>query len=507
MLKKAKKPINAVIYARYSSHAQREESIEGQIRECLYYAEKNNMVVVGEYIDRAISGRTDERLDFQRLIRDSEKRQFQAVIMYTLDRFSRSRYDSAIYKAILKKNGVSVHYAKQYIPDTPEGIILESILEGYAEYYSENLSRNVKRGMRENALQCKATGGGRCLGYRTGADMKYEIEPFGAKIVKEIFDLYADGKTIAEIIRYCNSQGYKTMRGNDFSNNSLTIMLKNIKYIGIYKYGDIEIEGGIPAIIDKDTFFKVQDLLNRKARRRMNGNNFLLTTKLYCGHCGSYMVGDSGTSATGKTYTYYICNNKECDKKRDRKEELERFVVDVTADTVLDDETIEKIADNAVALLEKEASDTSVLPSLQNTLKSVDKRIKGILDLAEKGTSSDDLAERLEILSAEKKDIQRQISREKIKKPPLTKEQIIYWLSQFKDGNRDNPKFKEDLINSLVHSVTISDIGKKEREVTFTFNLSGNNTGTVKSSDSFTMVDPKRIELSTSALRTRRSPS
>ena len=90
MSKKIKKSINAVIYARYSSHAQREESIEGQLRECLYYAEKNNMVVVGEYIDRAISGRTDERLDFQRLIRDSEKRQFQAVVMYTLDRFSQS---------------------------------------------------------------------------------------------------------------------------------------------------------------------------------------------------------------------------------------------------------------------------------------------------------------------------------------------------------------------------------------------------------------------------------
>lgn len=317
MSKKAKKPINAVIYARYSSHAQREESIEGQIRECLDFANKNNMVVVGEYIDRAMSGRTDEQLDFQRLIHDSEKRQFQAVVMYTLDRFSRSRYDSAIYKAILKKNGVAVHYAKQYIPDTPEGIILESILEGYAEYYSENLSRNVKRGMRENALQCKATGGGRCLGYRTGADMKYEIDPVGAKVVKEIFDLYANGKTIAEIIRYCNEKGYKTMRGNEFSNNSLTIMLQNVKYIGIYKYDDIEVEGGIPAIIDKNTFYKVQDLLKRKTRRRMSGNSFLLTTKLYCGHCGSYMVGDSGTSETGKTYTYYICKNKECNKQRD----------------------------------------------------------------------------------------------------------------------------------------------------------------------------------------------
>ena len=149
----------AVIYARYSSHNQREESIEGQIRECQDFAARNDMTIVGEYIDRAVSGKTDNRADFQRMIRDSERGRFQVVLVYAIDRFARNRYDSAIYKAKLKKNGVKVFYAKQYIPDTPEGIILESVMEGYAEYYSQNLSIHVKRGMKENALQCKATGG------------------------------------------------------------------------------------------------------------------------------------------------------------------------------------------------------------------------------------------------------------------------------------------------------------------------------------------------------------
>ena len=148
--------IKAVIYARYSSHSQREESIEGQIRECQDFASRNGFVIIDEYIDRALSGKTDNRENFQRMIKDSEKGHFQAVLMYTLDRFARNRYDSAMYKAKLKKNGVKIYYAKQSIPDTPEGIILESVLEGYAEYYSENLSRNIKRGMKENALQCKS---------------------------------------------------------------------------------------------------------------------------------------------------------------------------------------------------------------------------------------------------------------------------------------------------------------------------------------------------------------
>ena len=131
------------------------------------------MTVINEYCDRAISGKTDNRPSFQRLIKDSEKGQFDAVIMYTLDRFARNRYDSAIYKAKLKKYGVRVFYAKQPMPDTPEGIILESVLEGYAEYYSENLSRNIKRGLKENALQGIATGGaGLPLGYVVGEDRK-----------------------------------------------------------------------------------------------------------------------------------------------------------------------------------------------------------------------------------------------------------------------------------------------------------------------------------------------
>ena len=184
--------IKAVIYARYSSHNQREESIEGQMRECQAYAARNNMAIVGEYIDRALSGKTDNRADFQRMIRDSEKGHFQAVIMYTLDRFARNRYDSAMYKSKLKRNGVKVYYAKQYIPDEPEGIILESVLEGYAEYYSENLSRNIKRGMMENALACKVTGGNIALGYAISPEKTYIIDPAGAKIVQEIYNMYAD---------------------------------------------------------------------------------------------------------------------------------------------------------------------------------------------------------------------------------------------------------------------------------------------------------------------------
>ena len=195
---------------------------------------KNDFVVIDEYCDRAISGKTDNRPMFQKLIKDSERGHFDAVIMYTLDRFARNRYDSAIYKTKLKKNGVRVFYAKQPMPDTPEGIILESVLEGYAEYYSENLARSIKRGLKENALH-KIAMGSLALGYKIGENRQYEIEPVGAKAVQAIFTMYAEGKSQTEIVDWLNDNGFKTSRGNSFNKNSLGRILRNDKYIGVYR--------------------------------------------------------------------------------------------------------------------------------------------------------------------------------------------------------------------------------------------------------------------------------
>ena len=133
--------MNAVIYARYSSDSQREESIEGQIRECTEYAKRNGITILDTYIDRALSVRSADRPEFQRMIKDAEKELFEIVLVWKLDRFSRDRYDSAYYKHILKKHGIKVVSAKENISEGPEGIILESMLEGMAEYYSAELSQ------------------------------------------------------------------------------------------------------------------------------------------------------------------------------------------------------------------------------------------------------------------------------------------------------------------------------------------------------------------------------
>lgn len=449
------------------------------------------MTVIHEYCDRAISGKTDNRPNFQRLIRDSEKGQFEAVIMYTLDRFARNRYDSATYKAKLKKNGVKVFYAKQEISDSPEGIILESVLEGMAEYYSENLSRSIKRGLKENALQCIATGGaGMPLGYSVGEDRKYVVEPVGARIVQEIFQLYADGISATQIINYCNEQGYKTARGNAFNKNSLRTMLKNEKYIGTYKFMDVIVENGVPSIIDKALFDKVQGMLqhNYTARARTKAHeDYLLTTKLFCGHCGDPMVGESGTSRSGKLHYYYKCTDRkrkrDCKKKVEKKDWIEELVVQFTVQHVLTDKKIDAIATQTMEILQKESTNTSYLDGLQEELKDIKKKLKNLMSAVEQGLMTPTTKERLEELELEKNEVESQIAREKIKKPLLTKERMMRWLLSFKSGDINDVEYRRKVIDTLVNSVYVYDDGDKGRRIVFTFNISGQNTATISCSD------------------------
>ena len=269
------------------------------------------MTVVGTYIDRALSAKTANRPEFQRMIKDSAKELFEIVLVWKLDRFSRDRYDSAHYKRILKKNGVKVVSVKENISDGPDGIILESTLEGYTEYYSAELSQKIRRGQKENALKGKNNGGGTPLGYAVGPDDVLAIDPLTAPLVKEIFTRYDAGENISTITASLNERGLKTSKGKAFKIGGVSLMLKNRKYIGEYRYGGTIIPKGIPAIIVEDLFERVQQrmALNKKAPAKGKAaKEYLLTTKLFCGTCGRLMVGESGKSRTGVMYHYYKCS-------------------------------------------------------------------------------------------------------------------------------------------------------------------------------------------------------
>ena len=476
--------MKAVIYARFSSDRQREESIDGQLRECREYARSNGITIVGEYIDRALSASkdTDKRLDFLRMIKDSSKRLFDVVLVWKLDRFARSRYDSAHYKAILKKNGVKVISVTERIGDGPEGIILESMLEGMAEYYSAELSEKIHRGQTENALKGLNNGGSVPLGYTLNKETKkLEVDPLTAPLVLEIFRRYAEGETVRSIVDDLNRRKLTTSSGKKFSLNSFDKLLRNRKYIGEYQYRDITIPDCVPAIVPEDLFQRVQVRKEKNKRAPAMGKaeeRFLLTTKLFCGKCGKMMVGESGTSRTGTKHYYYKCGNAKrktgCDKKAVKKEWIENLVVQQTMFMVTDKELMEHIT---VRLLELQQEENFDLKLLKQQLTEAEKGIENILNAIQAGIFTPSTKQRLNDLEERKAELEKQIVENQIQHPILTREEISFFLDQFKNTDINDHEQKQRLIDSFVNAVYVYD-----DKIILTFNYK-NGTKTISLND------------------------
>ena len=462
--------MKAVIYARYSSDNQREESIDGQLRECKEYAERNDITVLGTYIDRALSAKTDNRPEFQRMIKDSAKHLFDVVIVWKLDRFSRNRFDSAHNKAILRKNGVKVISAKEAIAEDSTGILLESMLEGYAEYYSAELAEKVIRGMTENALKCKYNGAGVPLGFVIDNEQHYQVDPVTAPLVVEVFNLYADGVTIIELVKLLNDREIKSRRGGKISIDIIKRMLTNRRYIGEYSYRDVVVPNGIPQIISEDLFNRVQERMekNKKAPARFKAEDkYLLTTKLFCGKCGRFMVGESGTSQTMKVHHYYRCVNtkkkKLCDKKTVKKDWIENLVVTETMNMLNDDKVILQLVDTLYNLQQRESSD---LPLLKQQFSDADKAIQNMLNAIQQGVFTSSTKQRLEELEETKSNLEISIVQEEMQKPTLTKEQMTYWICRFRKYDVTKPDQRERLIDTFVNAIYLYD-----DKIKFVFNF------------------------------------
>ena len=474
----------AALYVRYSSTNQTEQSIEGQTRVCTEFAKRYGIEIVEIYADRALSASKDieKRTDFLRMIRDSETNKFDAVIVYKLDRFSRSRYDMANYKFKLKKNGVRLISATEQISQDPEGIILESVLEGMAEFYSAELSQKINRGLKESAYKHTSIGGHVPLGYKQ-INKKLVIDEETAPIVREAFQLFAEGKTIAQICRIFNAKGYRTSKGTKFGRSSFSKMFRNEKYIGTYSFHDYKAENAIPAIIDKDLFQIVQNKLqdpkepgSYKAKRI-----YLLSGKLFCGHCGSHMNGDAGGHAK---FSYYQCYgrknaNQNCKKKAVRKNIIEAAVTQDALE-MLTDENIETIADVAVRANNRELEQTTEIPQIKAKLTETKTGIENITHAIETGIVPDTLVKRLLELEKEQKYLEYQLKEAEKEIVYLDKPKIIHWLESFRNGDIEDEKFKQTLIDLFVNSVTVWDDPDPDNDkntglkITIAYNLTMN---------------------------------
>ncbi len=428
--------MTAVIYARYSSDNQREESIEGQIRECTDYAEKN---------------------------------------------------------------GVHLISVMEPIAEGSQGILVETLLEGMAEYYSAELSEKVIRGQTENALKGKCTGGTGTIGYKIDEEKFYHLDPLTSPLVLEAFQRYDNGDKMVKIVNFLNDKGVRNMQGGKMTHSSVNTMLKNRRYIGELSFRDIVVPDAIPAIVPKDLFDRVQKRMDKNKRAPACGKadeEYLLTTKLFCGKCGALMFGESGTSATGRTYYYYKCANvkrrKGCNKKTVQKEWLEDLVVRETMKLIQDDAVIDKIVQ---LVMDVQNQENTTIPLLEKQLREVDKKLENLMKAIEDGLYTRTTKERLEALEIQKDELTAKIADEKLKKPSFNEDFIRFWLLKFRKFDISQKKQRKALIEIFVNAIFLYD-----DRMLITFNYK-DGTQTVRFEDTLTAdsAEEKSSDLSSLA--------
>lgn len=396
MAKKGKRAVDSAcaIYARFSSDKQRSESIEDQIAACEDYAKAHGLKVVATYADYAKSGTREDRPQFQLMVAESGEGMWSTLLVYKLDRFARDRFAAAVYRRRLEENGVALVSAMESIPDTPEGSILESVIEGFNEYYSRNLGQNVSRGMNGNARRCMANGVA-VYGYDVGEDGRYVINEEEAANVKALFNFAATRATRKEMLEWMDERGIRNSRGNKYNYNSLRLLLSCEKYVGTYIFGDVRIDGGMPQIIERDLFDRVQ--LSQRTRPRVNA--FPLSGILFDDETGLPYHGTSGTGCSGKSYLYYACK-LESGTVRYNKDDVEQAVEEVISKAFSERSVAEAIADAALELISAQF-DGGELREAEEKLKAARNRRERLLDAIEDGVPVADVKPRLDETRAE----------------------------------------------------------------------------------------------------------
>ena len=424
----------AVIYARYSSDSQSEQSIEGQLRVCQEFARSKDILILDTYIDRAMTGTNDNRPDFQRMIKDSRRREWDYVLVYKLDRFSRNKFEMATHKKTLKDNGTRVISAMENIPETPEGIILESMLEGYAEYYSAELSQKVRRGMIETRRKGNFTGGYLIYGYKI-VDRKIVIDEERAEVVRFIFEQFALGVYVKDIIATLTARGVYN-RGKPFARNTVYNILKNEKYSGIYRHDGEVFENMYPQIVPTETFERVREKVSQnKYGKRSTEVRYLLRNKLKCGYCGQPISAECGTGGNGEVKRYYKCLGRKrgnnCKKSMIQKETLENFVIESILQALSAPSTIKNMVREIMAAQEQVLNDNSCVNALTRQKKHIQKTIDNIMTAIEQGVITNTATRRMKELELQLEDLDRQILIERSKTSVLlSKEEIREYYEQ-----------------------------------------------------------------------------
>lgn len=464
----------AIIYARYSSDSQTEQSIEGQLRVCREYAQNNDILIVDTYIDRAMTGTNDNRVAFQKMLKDSSRKEWQYLIVYKLDRFSRNKFESVIHKKTLRDNGVTILSAMENLTDSPEGRMMETVLEGFNQYFSEELTQKVNRGLKESWRKGKATGGQDIFGYDV-IDKKYVVNEYESKIVEDAFLMYSQGYKAVAIADKFKECGCRRKNGKLIDHKYLYFILHNKRYTGVVEHQGELYDNIFPRIISDELWNKV-NAINEENKlapsRKKEIFDFILSGKLICGDCKHRMIGISGTSKTGAIHYYYSCKSKQrrkmkCNTKPIQKQFLEDMVIHTTSEILKSVSAIHKIAEKIYNVHKAETADNTALKLLERKQKEALKAQNNIIKAIEQGIITEATKIRLTELEKQLTSLEFEIAKEKARSYTyLTVEQIEMYLSKFVFENTDDIKVRKLIVNAFVREVILYE---DEIVITYTF--------------------------------------
>ncbi len=468
---------NCVIYARFSSYGQNEQSIEAQTRICKEFAVNKGLTVIKLYSDKARTGTNDDRPAFQQMIKDAESKSFKYIIVYMFDRFARNRRDSIMYKEMLKADyGIRVISALEPIADDEGGEFYEMFLEWNAEKYSKRLSKRVKDGLDTSIANGTYCGGQLIYGYKIVYEevpnrpnktiKRVAINEDEAKLVRYTFEQYDKGVSRKQIAEEFREKGY-LYKGKPFTQKPMEKWLKNQKYTGEFLFGGRLCNNMYPPIISKELFGRVQERL-AKNQYKLGGMKsakvpYILSGKAYCGHCGAQMRADGGTSKTGTTYLYYTCKNRKihkCDKKREEKDNLEYYVTSFVVDFLSDDKNAEMIANDSLNYAESKTSEQnlkSIITQIANTKQKITD-LSNAFVLAKNDLIRENIDTQVGEYGKMLEDLQLQKSKLELERGCRpTKKDLLEYIKVLINGNKQDKEFQKTLIDNLVYKVIVTD--------------------------------------------------
>lgn len=483
---------SAVIYARFSSYGQNEQSIEAQVRICTEFAENKGLKIIQVYSDKAKTGTNDARPAFQRMLRDARSGAFQYVIVYMFDRFARNRRDSIVCKEMLRDNGIKVLSALEPIADDEGGEFYEMFLEWNAEKYSKRLSKRVKDGLDTSVANGTFCGGTLIYGYRIELEpipgkagkfiKRVVINEEEAEILRYAFQQYDMGVSKKDIAEALNAKGLR-FNGKPFKNRTFDRYFVNEKYTGEFYFGDRLCSNMYPQIIDKALFNRVKEKLT--ANKYYAGGEaqakvpHLLTGKLICGYCKTLMRSDKGTGKKGKAYYYYICRNVrsgKCKKQRMEKDPLEEYVVRSVVDFVSVKTHATVIAKDTVAYYDKRTDEQNI-KAIQAKIVNVRKEVEELTKAYVKARNDllrDTIEKQMEEYEILLNDLQEQEAKLELERGyKLTENDILDFLEIIIQGDPTDKEFQKHIIDNLVKWVYVYDDHK-------TIFLNINNDSTIE---------------------------